>query len=86
MTIFFSKPELFQYFSQDLEMFIKKLAKEKRKFWISIYIGFLTDDVNFLLSPKDDFFFFFSCITKARREFTIYNLRPADAAKQLDSP
>lgn len=29
---FFSKPELFQYFSQDLEMFIKKLAKEKRKF------------------------------------------------------
>lgn len=59
MTIFFSKPELFQYFSQDLEMFIKKLAKEKRKFRISIYIGFLTDDVNFLLSPKDDFFFFF---------------------------
>lgn len=51
---------------------------------MSIYTGFLTDDVNFWLSPKADFFFF--CITKARREFTIYNLRPADAAKKLDSP
>lgn len=56
------------------------------KIWKTIYIAFLTDD-NFWISPNIVFFLCVCacvCVTKAKREFSIYNLRSSDAAKQLD--
>lgn len=55
------------------------------KIWKTIYIAFLTDD-NFQISPNTVFVCMCVCVTKARREFTIYKLRSSDAAKQLDGP